>query len=131
MVITMSKHPWSPETATERQLRLRQAAIDAFQRLDQADADAWELAGLAHAAGVPMEDLAEHTRRSRATLFRRAPRTPNAALWMGDNFDEIKAVRPDARLTADGDLEVERVNEPGTWVVVGRNYVVHRREAVE
>lgn len=69
------------------------------------------------------------------------PKRPaNAVRWTGSNFAEVKAIRPDARLAevdepensiAAGDLLIERVNEPGTWVVVGRNYVVHRREAVE
>ncbi|MFY1686386.1 hypothetical protein [Plantactinospora sp. WMMB782] len=70
----------------------------------------------------------------------RLPRRPaNAVRWTGKNFDEVKAIRPDARLAevddpesqvVAGDLLIERVNEPGTWVVVGRNYVVYRRESV-
>lgn len=72
MVIAMSRQPWTPETATDEQLRLRQAAIDAFGRADAELAKAWEAVGAAHAAGVPMEDLAEQTGRSRATLFRHA-----------------------------------------------------------
>lgn len=66
------------------------------------------------------------------------PRRPaNAVRWTGRNFDEVKAVRPDARLAEEadpdrgievGDLLIERVTEPGTWVVVGRNYLVQRRE---
>lgn len=66
------------------------------------------------------------------------PRRPASAVrWTGRNFDEVKSVRPDARLAEEddpetgaviGDLLIERVNEPGVWVVVGKNYVVHRRE---
>lgn len=70
MVMTMSRQPWTPETATDEQLRLRQAAIDAFRQADAELAKAYEAAGAAHKAGVPMEDLAEQTGRSRATLFR-------------------------------------------------------------
>jgi hypothetical protein len=122
----MSRHAWSPDTATEEQLRLRQAAIDAFNEADARLEDAWALAGLAHAAGVPMEDLEAQTKRSRATLFRKAKKG-NAVLWRGDNFDEIQALRPDARMNDAGDLLLDHADGTGP-VVVGRNYVVHRRE---
>lgn len=69
----MPRQPWTPETATEAQLRLRQAAIDEFKTADEATQRGYEAAGRAHEAGVPMEDLAEQTGRSRATLFRHAP----------------------------------------------------------
>jgi hypothetical protein len=56
------------------------------------------------------------------------PRRPATAVrWNGSNFEDVKAIRPDARINANGDLEVERVNQPGEWVVVGRNYLVYRR----
>jgi hypothetical protein len=71
-VIAMSRQAWSPDTATDEQLRLRREAIDAFRRADAATEEGYVLAGQAHAAGVPMEDLAEKTGRSRATLFRHA-----------------------------------------------------------
>jgi DNA-binding MurR/RpiR family transcriptional regulator len=74
-VIAMSRRAWTPETATPEQLQLRQAAIEAFQRADRAEAEGYALAGQAHTAGVPMEDLAEQTGRSRATLFRRAKKS--------------------------------------------------------
>lgn len=74
-MIAMSRRPWTPETATPEQLRLRQAAIEAFQRADAAEAEGYALAGQAHALGVPMEDLAEQTKRSRATLFRHAKKS--------------------------------------------------------
>lgn len=123
----MSRQPWTPETASERQLRLRQIAIEAFRNADQETERALLAAGAAHAAGVPMEDLAEQTGRSRATLFRHAKKPANAALWTGDNLADVQAVRPEARVNADGELEVERVNGPGRWVVVPVGYVVHRR----
>lgn len=72
MVTAMSRQPWTPETATPEQLRLRQVAIDAFRHVDAELAKAYEAAGVAHTAGVPMEDLAEQSGRSRATLFRHA-----------------------------------------------------------
>lgn len=71
-MIAMSRRPWTPETATPEQLRLREAAIEAFQRAGAAEAEGYAFAGRAHAAGVPMEDLAEKTGKSRATLFRNA-----------------------------------------------------------
>jgi hypothetical protein len=64
-------------------------------------------------------------------------RPPNAVRWTGHNFEEIRAIRPEARLAEaddperdilEGDLLIERINEPGIWVVVGRNYVVQRRD---
>lgn len=67
----MSKPSWTPETATPEQLRLRQAAVDAFKRAGQSEAEGYEYARLAHAAGVPMEDLAKVTKKGRSTLFRR------------------------------------------------------------
>lgn len=76
MVITMARQSWNPDNATEEQLRLRQAAIDAFQQVDAVTADAWRAAHAAHQAGVPMEDLAEQTGRSRATLFRHTKALP-------------------------------------------------------
>jgi hypothetical protein len=122
--------------ANDEQRRLLAAAERAAHRADRlaaqakaADEEAWQ-AILAARTDVPDLVLCERTHRSRATLNRRyGART--AIRWTGDNFDEIKELRPDARLTVDGDLEIERVDEPGTWVVVGRNYVVHRRESVE
>lgn len=63
------------------------------------------------------------------------PKRPASAVrWTGHNFEEVKAIRPDARIAEEddgdikrGDLLIERVSEPGKYVVVGRNYVVHRR----
>jgi hypothetical protein len=135
-VIAMSRQAWNPETASEEQLRLRQAAIEAFRDVDRRLDGAWVLAGLAHAAGVPMEDLEAQTKRSRSTLFRNAKKPASVVLWRLTNLDEVQAVRPDAHLAEHddpergikrGDLLVEDVNEPGQWHVVGLNYPVYRR----
>jgi hypothetical protein len=69
-VTLMSRQPWNPETATEAQLRLRAEAIAEFKAADEATERGYAAARRAHEAGVPMEDLAEQTGRSRATLFR-------------------------------------------------------------
>lgn len=51
---------------------------------------------------------------------------PNAALWRGDNLDEVQAVRPDARLR-EGTLYVNHVRT-GKPVPVGKHQVVFRRD---
>jgi hypothetical protein len=131
---TVIRPTWQP--ANDQQRRLLAAAERAAHKADRlaaqakaADDEAWQ-AILDARADVPDLVLCDRTRRSRATLNRRYG-ARSAIRWTGDNFDEIKELRPDARLTADGDLEIERVDEPGTWVIVGRNYVVHRREQAE
>lgn len=128
---TVIRPTWQP--ANDEQRHLLAAAERAAHKADRlaaqakaADDAAWQ-AILDARTDVPDLVLCDRTRRSRATLYRRyGPRA--AVRWTGDNFDEIKDLRPDARLTSDGDLEIERVDEPGAWVIVGRNYVVHRRE---
>jgi len=70
-----------------------------------------------------------------AKLPQRPPRHPPSAIrWTGNNFDEIKTIRPDARLAEHddgdvkaGDLLVEHLKHPGRWVVTGVNYLVHAR----
>lgn len=121
---------WSPEDDEQRKLLAE--AVRLARKSRQADAAKWVGMLRARVAGVPDEVLCEQAEESRATLNRRyGPRRAMAVMWIGDNFDEVKALRPDVRLTAGGDLEIERVDEPGTWVVVGRNYVVHRREVTD
>lgn len=119
---------WSAETDEQRQLLAESVRL--ARKARHAESAKWLVMLRARLTGVPDEVLCEQAGESRATLNRRyGPRRAMAIMWAGDNFEEIKALRPDARLTADGDLEIERVDEPGVWVVVGRNYVVHRREA--
>lgn len=61
---------WTLKGAAPAQLRLRTAAAKAAKKADQAEAEVTKAVRAAHEAGVPMEDLAEQTGRSRATLFR-------------------------------------------------------------
>ncbi len=69
-MISMPRRPWTPDTATETQLRLRQAVVDAARQADQAEAALYDAVRQAHEAGVPMDDLADQAGRGRATLFR-------------------------------------------------------------
>jgi transcriptional regulator of acetoin/glycerol metabolism len=71
----MSRQPWNPDNATPAQLRLRTAASRAAQKADAAEEAVYEAVRAANEAGVPMEDLAEQTGRSRATLFRKVKPT--------------------------------------------------------
>lgn len=115
-MITMSRQPWTPETATDEQLRVRQAAIDAFAEATGALDRAWLLAGWAHDIGVPMEDLAERTTKSRATLFRNA-RKPTEAEREALSGQLIEPATPRRRSPAVAPLDVEEsvdelVSEP-------------------
>lgn len=81
-MIAMPRQPWTPETATETQLRLHKAVAAAAKKADaairRAEADLMAAVAAAHEAGVPMEALAEQTGRGRATLFRHAkPKKPD------------------------------------------------------
>lgn len=71
-MISMPRRPWTPETATETQLRLRRAVTAAARKSQAADEALMVAVQAAHDAGVPMEDIAEQAGHSRATLFRRA-----------------------------------------------------------
>lgn len=118
---------WTPDTDEQR--KLLTDAIRAARRARKADAERWTAILRARIAGVPDEILCDEAGESRATLNRRyGSRRAMAVRWDGNNFEDVKLVRPDARLTPDGDLEIERVDRVGEYVVVGRNYVVHRRE---
>lgn len=66
-----ARHPWTPDTATEAQLRLREAVAVAARKAQEADDALLAAVQAAHEAGVPMDDLAEQAGHSRATLFRR------------------------------------------------------------
>ena len=123
---TVIRPAWSPDS--EEQRKLLAESVRNARKARQAESTKWVSILRARLAGVPDEVLCEQTEESRATLNRRyGSRRAMAVMWSGDNFDEVKALRPDARLNADGELEIERVDQPGVWVVVGRNYVVHRR----
>lgn len=122
---TVIRPAWSPDTDEQRKLLAEASRLARKER--QTASAKWVTILRARLAGVPDEALCDHTEESRATLNRRfGSRRAMAVMWTGDNFDEVKTLRPDARLNADGDLEVERVSEPGVWVVVPLNYVVRR-----
>lgn len=117
---------WTPETEEQRQLLAD--ALRLARKAEQAERAMWLGVLRARLAGVADEALSNHPAVSRATLNRRyGSRKAMAIMWIGDNFDEIKLLRPDARLNGDGDLLLDHADGTGP-VVVGRNYLVHRRE---
>lgn len=117
---------WTPETEEQRQLLVD--ALRLARKAEQAERAMWLGVLRARLAGVADEALSGHPAVSRATLNRRyGSRKRMAIQWTGDNFDEIQLLRPDARLNDDGDLLLDHADGSGP-VVVGINYVVHRRE---
>jgi hypothetical protein len=125
--VTVVIRPTStPETEEQRQLLADAHRL--ARKAEQAERAMWLGVLRARIAGVADEALCDHPAVSRATLNRRyGSRKRMAIMWTGDNFDEIQLLRPDAKLTADGDLLLDHADGSGP-VVVGRNYVVHRRE---
>lgn len=117
---------WTPETEEQRQLLADAHRL--ARKAEQAEQAMWLGVLRARLAGVADEALCDHPAVSRATLNRRyGSRKRMAIVWAGDNFAEIQALRPDARLNADGDLLLDHADGSGP-VVVPINYVVHRRE---
>lgn len=97
-----------------------------FRRVERA---MWLAILKARVANVSDIAICNRTQQSRATLNRRyGSRGDLSVMWTGANFDEIQALRPDARLNDDGGLLLDHADGTGP-VVVGINYVVHRREA--
>lgn len=117
---------WTPETEEQRQLLADARRL--ARKAEQAERAMWLGVLKARLAGVADEALCDHPAVSRATLNRRyGSRKAMAILWTGENFDEVKLLRPDAQLGDDGTLYLDHADGSGP-VVVGINYVVHRRE---
>jgi hypothetical protein len=70
-VTLMSRQSWTPDDATPAQLRARKAIAAAALKADAAEEALIELVRQGHELGIPMDDLAGQSKRSRATLFRR------------------------------------------------------------
>lgn len=114
------------ERASQRAL-LDDASLVAeeFARVERA---MWTAILKARLAGVSDIAICDRTRQSRATLNRRyGSRVRPTVTWTGENFEEIQLLRPDARLNTAGELLLDHTDGSGP-VVVGVNYVVHRRE---
>jgi hypothetical protein len=117
---------WTPDTEEQRLLLAEARRL--ARKAEQAERAMWLGVLRARLAGVADEALCEHPAVSRATLNRRyGSRKRMGIQWTGDNFDEIQTLRPDARLTDNGDLLVEHADGSGP-VVVGLHQVVHKRD---
>lgn len=120
---------WTPETDEQRQLLAD--AVRLARKAEQAERAMWLGILRARLADVADETLCEQAGASRATLNRRyGSRKAMAIMWTGENFEEIQLLRPDARLNTAGELLLDHADGSGP-VVVGVNYVVHRREPSE
>lgn len=136
-MITVIRPTWTPTTPEQKRLvdaavRAARKATELKRRAAEAEEHAWQ-AILDARADVPDLALCGKTGFSRATLNRRYG-SRNAIRWLGDNFAEIKEIRPDARLaTRDhgdirkGDLLVDHLDGSGP-VVVGLHQVVRKRD---
>lgn len=131
---SMIRPPYRPDNDEQRRLIAEAKRLANLRRC--VDHDMWVAILKARVAGVPDEVLCNDIGESRATLNRRYRSRSNMAVrWRGDNLDEVRVLRPDARLAeADdgdirkGDLLVEHTKEPGHWVVVGLHQSVFRRD---
>ncbi|MEU8158146.1 hypothetical protein AB0B94_31210 [Micromonospora sp. NPDC048986] len=124
----MIRTAWTPDDDEQRKALADATRLARKHR--QAEAAKWAGMLRARVLGVPDEVLCDETGESRATLNRRfGPRRATAVTWSGDNFAEIQVLRPQARLTEGGDLELESTPEGNGWVVVGRGYVVRHPES--